>query len=145
MTASTTALQRHSFFGGLTEEQIEKVFSMMTAETYPPDTCIIAEDTPNNKIYFILEGMVSVIKDNAVISELPEGSVFGEMEVMDIMPSSATIRTVTHVTVMSLSNTAMRQIYKDDLKSFAILLMNLARDISRRLRAANDKLSALLH
>jgi CRP-like cAMP-binding protein len=60
------------------------------------------------------------------------------MEVLDVMPAAATIKAVTSVTVMSISNKAFREIYKKDIKSFSLLLMNLARDLSRRLRVTNE-------
>jgi CRP-like cAMP-binding protein len=73
-----------------------------------------------------------------VIYDLSEGNTFGEMEVLDVMPCAATIKAVTDVTVITISNISLREIYKIDMKSFSLLLMNLARDLSRRLRVANE-------
>ena len=131
-------LQKYSFFGGLDEEQIEKIIPLMVQETYNPDDVILAEETANDKILFIVEGRVSVIRKGTVIYDLAEGNTFGEMEVLDIMPSAAAIRAVSNVTVMSISNKSLREIYNNDIKIFVQLLMNLARDISRRLRVANE-------
>jgi CRP-like cAMP-binding protein len=131
-------LVKHSFFGGLFEEQIEKIVPMMAYETYNPGDIIIAEGTPNDRILFIGEGRVSVVRKDKIIYDLAEGNTFGEMEVLDIMPSAATIKAVNNVTVMSMTNRTIREIYKTDIKIFTQLLMNLARDLSRRLRVAND-------
>ncbi|MDR0582795.1 MAG: cyclic nucleotide-binding domain-containing protein [Treponema sp.] len=133
-------LQRYSLFGGLLEEQIEQIIPLMEQETYGPDVDIIVEGTPNDKIRFITEGRVSIWKGDTFIWELPEGSVFGEMEVLDVMPSAATVRSVTNVTAMSISNKSLRKIYKNDIKTFSLLVMNLARDMSRRLRVADEKM-----
>jgi len=131
-------LQKHSLFGGLLEEQIEMIIPLMEEENYSPGDIIIVEGNPNDRILFMLEGRVSIIKGGTVIYDLAEGNTFGEMEVLDVMPCAATIKAVTNVTVMSISNKTLREIYKNDIKSFALLLMNLARDISRRLRVANE-------
>jgi len=131
-------LQKYSLFGGLLEDQIEKIIPLMEQENYTPGNVIIAEGSPNNKILFIIEGRVSIIKGDTVIYDLAEGNTFGEMEVLDVMPCAATIKAVTDVTVMSISNIALREIYKNDIKSYSLLLMNLARDVSRRLRVANE-------
>jgi hypothetical protein len=40
---------------------------------------------------------------------------------------------------MSISNKSLREIYKIDLKSFSLIIMNLARDLSRRLRRMNER------
>jgi CRP-like cAMP-binding protein len=133
-------LQRYSFFGGLLEEQIEKILPLMEVESYGPDVDIIVEGTPNDKIRFITEGRVAIWKGSTFIQEMPEGNTFGEMEVLDVMPSAATARSVTSVKALSLSNRSLRQIYHSDVKTFSLLLMNLARDLSRRLRHLDDML-----
>jgi CRP-like cAMP-binding protein len=137
---NSQTLQRYSLFGGLMKEQIDKIIPLMELETYGPNVDIIEEGTPNNKIRFITEGRVAIWKGRTFIWELQEGSTFGEMEVLDVMPSAATARSVTGVSVMSISNKSLRQIYRSDAKAFSLLLMNLARDLSRRLRLADDKL-----
>ena len=132
------ALQRDSLFGGLMEEQIEQIIPLLQLENYEPDVDIIVEGDPNDKIRFITEGKVAVWKGKTFIWALPEGSTFGEMEVLDVMPAAATIRSVTKVSALSISNKALRKIYKNDIKSFSLLMMNLARDLSRRLRIADE-------
>jgi CRP-like cAMP-binding protein len=131
-------LQKYSLFGGILEEQINKFIPLMAEEKYSPGDAIIVEGIPNDRILFIVEGRVSIIKGETVIYDLDEGNTFGEMEVLDIMPCAATIKAVTDVTVLSISNASLREIYRNDLKSYTLLLMNLARDLSRRLRVAND-------
>jgi CRP-like cAMP-binding protein len=135
---SSKVLQTYSLFGGLLEEQIEAIIPLLVQEKYNTGDIIIAEESPNDKIHFIIEGRVSVIRGETIIYDLAEGNTFGEMEVLDVMPAAATIKAVTDVTTMSISNTSLREVYKNDLKSFSLLIMNLARDLSRRLRIANE-------
>jgi CRP-like cAMP-binding protein len=133
--------QKYSLFGGLLTEQIESIIPLMVQEKYTAGEIIIAEGTPNDRIHFILEGKASAIKGGMVIYDFDEGSTFGEMEVLDVMPAAATIKAITDVTILSISNMGFRKIYKNDIKSFTLMLMNLARDLSRRLRIANDKIT----
>ena len=135
---SAKMLQKYSLFGGLTEEQIEQIIPLMEDEHYSPDDVILLEGTPNDKILFMIEGRVSIIKGKTIIYDLAEGNTFGEMEVLDVMPCAATVKAVTDVNVISISNKSFHEIYKNDIKSFSLLLMNLARDVSRRLRVANE-------
>ena len=131
-------LMKYSLFGGLVEEQLDKIIPLLGQETYMPDDTIIVEGALNDNILFILEGRVSILKGGKLIYDLTEGSTFGEMEVLDVMPSAATIKAVTKVEVISISNISLREIYRIDIKGFSLLLMNLARDLSRRLRIANE-------
>jgi CRP-like cAMP-binding protein len=135
-------LQKYSLFGGLLEEQIETIMPLMEKENYAPNEMIITEGTPNDKIFFLIEGQVAVTKGDVMLSRFGEGEAFGEMEVLDVMPSVASIKAISHVTVMSISNKALRDIYKIDVKIFSLIIMNLARDLSRRLRKMDEKLAS---
>lgn len=135
-------LQRYSLFGGLLSEQIQQILPHMDSESWKAGEKIIIEGTPNDKIRFILEGRVVVEKNNITLYEFGEGNTFGEMEVLDVMPSAATIKTITETKVLSISNKGLREIYKADIHSFSLIIMNLARDLSRRLRLMDDKVTA---
>ena len=135
-------LQKYSLFGGLIDEQIESILPFMSQEIFNPDEVIIAEGKPNDKIYFLIEGQVAVTKTGIELSRFSEGEAFGEMEVLDVMPAIASIKSLTQVTTMSISNKALREIYKKDVKMFSLMIMNLARDLSRRLRKMDEKFAA---
>ncbi len=132
------ALQRYSLFGGVTPEQIEKIKPLLGVERFEAGECPQVEGQPNDKIYFILSGEVDIVKQGVVIARLKEGETFGEMELLDIMPSIATVRTVTTLEVVTISNRALYEISKLDLKTFSMIIMNLARDLSRRLRRMDE-------
>jgi CRP-like cAMP-binding protein len=134
-----SALRHYSLFGGLLEEQIHAIIPLMEQETYEAGDAIITEGCPNDKIRFIVEGNVTAIKEGITLYHFKEGDTFGEMEVLDVMPSAATIKALMPTQVMSISNRNLHQIYKNDIKAFALIIMNLARDISRRLRNMDEK------
>jgi CRP-like cAMP-binding protein len=132
-------LQKYSLFGGLMEDQIKQILPLMERESYKSGDNIIVEGEPNDRIRFILEGQVAVVKHGVELSEIAEGNTVGEMEVLDVMPSAATIKALSDTQVISISNKGLRDIYKVDIHSFSLIIMNLARDLSRRLRHMNDK------
>jgi CRP-like cAMP-binding protein len=136
-------LKKYSLFGGLMDDQIREILPLMEKETYKPDDEIITEGTPNDKIRFILEGRVEIEKVGVTILEYGEGETFGEMEVLDVMPSAATIKALTGTTVLSISNKGLHEIYKRNITAFSILIMNLARGLSRNIRHMNDLLVEL--
>jgi len=129
-----SVLSNYSLFDGLEEDQIQSILPLMEQEVYEAGTDIIVEGTHVGKIRFIIDGRVAVVKNGIVLVELEEGAVFGEMEVVDIEPAEATVKALATTTVMTLSIDALGEIYDTDLKIYSFLLMNLARDISRRLR-----------
>ena len=135
----SSELLRYSLFDGLEKEQIDSILSLMEFEAFEADTDIVEEGSSNSKIHFILDGFVMVIKDGVKLMGLGEGGVFGEMEVLEILPVEATIRTVTATKVMTLSIDALGEIFETDLKTYSFILMNLARDIARRFRLLNTR------
>ncbi|MDR0503907.1 MAG: cyclic nucleotide-binding domain-containing protein [Treponema sp.] len=137
-----SVLQKYSLFGGLMEEQIKSIIPLMSEEHYNSDEIIIPEGKANDKIFFLIEGQVEVSKTDIFLSRFSEGEAFGEMEVLDVMPAVATIKSITPVTLLSISNKTLREIYKLDVKIFSLIIMNLARDLSRRLRRMDEKFAS---
>jgi CRP-like cAMP-binding protein len=135
----SSILGNYSLFDGLEKEQIDSILHLMEHEVFDAGTDIIVEGTLSNKLRVILEGQVAVVKNGIILQEFSEGDVFGEMEVLDVGPVEATIKTITPTSVITLSVDALGEIYESDLNIYAFLLMNLARDLSRRLRRMNSK------
>lgn len=119
-------------------EQIDGILPLMMHETYAAGQNIITEGEPNDQIRFIISGRAEVLKNALVLAECQTGDIVGEMEVLDMLPSAATVRAISPVEIVSLSNTTLHEIYKGDIKVFAIIVMNLARDLARRLHRADE-------
>ena len=135
----SSVLGRYPLFDGLEKEQIERILPLMDHEVFEAGTDIIVEGSLSNKLRFILEGNVAVVKNGVILTELKEGDVFGEMEVLDVGPVEATVKTLVSTSVIALSIDALGDIYESDLEIYSFLLMNLARDLSRRLRRMDNK------
>jgi CRP-like cAMP-binding protein len=94
---------------------------------------------------FVLEaGKVAVLKSwhgqEYLLRTLKEGDCFGEMAVMDITPRSASVCAVEDCTAIRLSAANLYQVYAQDLKQFALIQMNMGREVCRRLREADNRL-----
>jgi CRP-like cAMP-binding protein len=140
------ALSRNPLFGGITPDEIENIRPMFEEHSYPPGVDIIREGETNTSIFFILEGEVEITKKagpdaEKVLARFGEGETFGEMEFLDVQPCAASVRTLSKTTVMSLTNAKLYQVCCANVKTFAILVMNLARELSRRLRRMDDIMS----
>ena len=135
----SSVLGQYSLFDGLEQEQINSILPLMEQESYEAGKEIMAEGGHNDKLRFILEGRVAVKKGGVILSEFDKGSVFGEMEVLEVLPVEATIKTLAPTKVLTLSIDALGEIYETDLKTYSFIIMNLARDLSRRLRRMNAK------
>ncbi len=135
-----SALQKYSLFGGLLPEEIDRLRPFMEGTAFAPGDAIIREGEPNGRIHFVLEGRVEVTKRDRSLLEIGEGETFGEVELLDVQPAVASIKALVPTRVASISNRSLHDIYKADPRVFAMLIMNLARDLARRLRRMDETL-----
>ena len=134
----SSSLRRYSLFDGLEQEQIESILPLMNYEIYEAGVEIIVEGSHNGKIFFILEGQVVAFKGGITLEVMDPGAFFGEMEVLEVLPAAATVKAKTSTSLMVLTLDALGEIYETDLKAYSFIIMNLARDISRRLRRLDN-------
>jgi len=135
-------LQSHCLFGGLSEDDLKLVKPLLKEYHYEKQEIIVEEGGQGDRVYFICEGSVEILKkvklSNGIvvqrIATLGVGDTFGEMELLDVQPSIATVRTLEPTYVLTLSNMDLYRVSKINLKAYTMIILNLARAISRRLR-----------
>lgn len=132
------SFSKYSLFGGLKTEDLAKISHLFGFAAYAAGEEIIREGSRNDTIYFIRSGRAAVSRRGVPILELRAGDTFGEMEVLDVMPAVASIGAAEEVQVATISNRALHEIYRLDPKIFSLFMMNLARDLSRRLRRMDE-------
>ena len=135
-------LQSHCLFGGLSEEDLAIIKPLTNEEKFDKDEVIVEEGGKGDRVYFICEGSVEILKKVKLstgtvvqrIATLEVGDTFGEMELLDVQPCIATVRALEPTYVLTLSNMSLYRISKMNLKAYTMIILNLARAISRRLR-----------
>jgi CRP-like cAMP-binding protein len=77
----------------------------------------------------------------ARVAMLGPGDWFGEMSILDVQPRSASVRTLAPARLLRIRATDLDALYRHDLKAYAIIVLNIARELSRRLRVADGLLA----
>ncbi|MGL1902012.1 MAG: cyclic nucleotide-binding domain-containing protein [Fibrobacterales bacterium] len=139
-----TNLKNYSLFGGLRVDQMEIILNVLTEKSFEPGHDIVTQGERSERVYMIIEGSVSVYVDGEKIAVLHEGESFGEMHLIDIMPRSATITADTDVTTVSICNKDIISVKQSSIDTYLMMIMNCARNISRRLRTTNKAYAALI-
>ena len=138
------ALQAMPIFGGIRKDILEFLLGASDVLSVPKDKYFFREKDQAEAIYVLETGEVAVLKlwngQQHVLRHLQRGDCFGEMALIDLFPRSASIRAVTPCTAIQLSTASFQKIYEMDLEQFAIIQMNIGREISRRLRVADEQL-----
>ena len=138
------ALQAMPIFGGIREDILEYLLGASEVLSVPKDHYFFRENDRAEALYVLEAGEVAVLKlwdgRQNVLRNLQQGDCFGEMALMDLFPRSASIRAVTPCTAIQLSTASFQKIYEMDLEQFALIQMNIGREVSRRLRVADEQL-----
>jgi len=79
-------------------------------ECFQPGETVFAGGDFGDKVYFVVEGEVAVLRDGKPIATLKKGDVVGEAALLSNAPRNATLRAETAVTVVSVSRKAFEEI-----------------------------------
>ena len=145
-SVSNEFLCTHSLFGGLTSNELESLRPYLDEKLYQRGEYLLTQNEPNNRVFFIVSGEVAIQKHSTsdqtehTLAVMGEGDSFGEMELIDIQPCAASAVALKPTKVITLTNGDLYQLSKVHLKTYTMIIMNLAREISRRLRTADEKL-----
>jgi len=141
-------LQGIAIFGGLIGDALERVASRLTERRVTAGEVVFREGEPGREMCVVRAGTVEVYSTTGAVETrlalLHAGACFGEMSLIDIQPRSAAVRASEPSTIWSLTHADLAALWKSDPQSFTMIVMNIAREISRRLRRA-DRLIATVH
>lgn len=140
-------LKKIPIFGGFDDEQMYKIFSVLEDVRYDKGKHIFKQGDPPTHIYIILKGRVRFIKErkeqgeeDQIIYEFGEGRCIGEDSVIGIHPHTLTAMAVENVELAMISKKALLDIFETDKDLFAHLILNISREISRRLKMTDNLL-----
>jgi CRP-like cAMP-binding protein len=143
--AAIDVLRKVPLFHGLPEGDLQSFADLARERSYPKGSVIVFEDDPGDALYLVAAGQVKVVliaEDGreVILSVLGEGSFFGEMAVIDEEPRSA------HVIAMEDSNLLVirREDFHARLRQMPEVAIALLKEISRRLRRADEKIGSLV-
>ena len=136
------ALRRYSLFGGILEPELARIAKRLRLLRFAAGEPLIREGDHGHAIYLVVSGRVEAIKlcpdgGSRRLSELGPGATVGEMELIDLQPRSCSVVALEPVEALSIDRADLLALKRENVDTFAILALNLARDLSRRLRQMN--------
>jgi len=134
-------------FAGLDEKALE-IFLEHASRIVVPDGGVIAREGETNRCMYLTEaGSVRIIKnfdapDSVTLATLGPGEFFGEMCILETLPRSATAQAAGPAKVVSVDSMAFYHLYQKIPAQHSVLILNIARDLSRRLRHLDEVFAA---
>ena len=142
--AQITLLQNMPVFGGLKLETLEFVFARSEPVAVAEGNYFFRQGERGDCLFVIQSGSILVEKHwqgtEVEVGRLEKGDCFGEMALIDLQGRSASVRATSDCTTVKISRPVLGQLYQHDLEQYAIIMMNMGREVSRRLRLLHEKL-----
>ncbi|MCZ8139583.1 MAG: Crp/Fnr family transcriptional regulator [Armatimonadota bacterium] len=134
----TADLLRQPIFRDMTAEQVGILLDLSDERIYRDRDPVIRITETNPDLFIVAEGGVEVrTATGDVLATMGQGSVFGEVSIVDEMPASATVLSQGMTRLNVIHRKTLHALLDGDPKMKAQLMENLARILAGRLRAMN--------
>jgi len=133
-------MENITIFNGLSKTVIKKLKEKLEQKIYKEREIICNEGDFTSEFYLIRSGTVDIIKMEAKIAELKAGSSFGEMSLIDEEARDATVIAKEITRVFVLKKEDLEELHKEDVESYIIIMKNISRDLTDKLRVINARL-----
>jgi CRP/FNR family cyclic AMP-dependent transcriptional regulator len=144
---SAATLRDIGLFGALNDEVLDRLAGMLKTVRVAPGDCVFREgDGAAREMFVVIDGEMEVSKRSrrgrdTRIAILGPNDFFGEMSMIDMQTRSATVRALAPSRLLKVTSEDMDALYRADLKSYTLVVLNIARDLSRRLRVTDGILA----
>jgi CRP-like cAMP-binding protein len=139
-------LSQLRLFGGVTEAQLGTIFRRLELWVAPAGATVFRKGDEPLHIYVVKNGRIDlqITESDVVIRkhELQVGECFGEASLLSMHKHTATAIAAADSEIIVLSRRALIDLRHEDLELFALLMMNLARELARRLYLTDQMLLA---
>ena len=88
-------LSRIPLFRGLSEAFIEEVALSLRPDVYVPGEHVFRQGAPGDRMYFVIEGRLRVLRADEEIGSLGDGDFFGEVALFTSQPRNASVQAAT--------------------------------------------------
>lgn len=144
-----TRLSELALFSSIDESTLKMLAERLRVVRFASGDHIFEEGDSGRAMYVVLEGCVTMTKrsrsgDAAAIVSAEVGDWFGEMSLLDVMARPVTAQAEGPCSLLTMCPTDLNAVYRTNLKMYALLVMNMARQLSRKLRGVELSLACAL-
>jgi CRP/FNR family transcriptional regulator, cyclic AMP receptor protein len=136
------------FFGGLSDASLDLLIATLVERRFETGATVVTEGETGHSLYIVQSGALGVNKLRASgrairITGLGPGDFFGEMTLLEAQNRSATVIAESPAVLHELAARSLYGFYKADVHAYAMVMQNINRELSRRLRRAINRIAEL--
>lgn len=138
-------LKSNDLFKGLSDDDVNQIAEICEKNVFKAGSIIFKEQSKGTGMYILVKGKVDIqmsmgIDDEpATVHVIKEGEVFGELSLVDKAPRSATARAGIESIAFVLEANRFEELNQKNSCIGFIVMRNIARIVSSRLRKTNIK------
>lgn len=136
-------LQSMPFFGAINETSVALILSLSDTLHMEQGGYFFHQGERGDSLYLLEQGETVIFKKSDsqeyILRHASAGECFGELALIDFTPRSASVRALQDCTAIKIPSSALHSLYQQDPEQFLLIQMNIAREVSRRLRAADER------
>ena len=110
-----------------------------------PDSVVIKQGEPQNSLFLVISGLLHVQNERdgrtTLLGRLRAGDVIGEINIFDPAEASATVTAVEFSQLWRINKEMLEDFLSESPVTAANLLIRICTQLSKRLRATNEKVS----
>ncbi|MEO5697903.1 MAG: cyclic nucleotide-binding domain-containing protein [Burkholderiaceae bacterium] len=142
LRARLDLLQQMPVFGAIREDALQSLLERAGTMQIAAGDFFFREQDQASSMFVLEVGQVAVAKGwqgrDFLLNRLHAGDCFGEMALMDLQPRSASVRAEADCRAIEFGTGDLLRLFERDVEQFALVQMNLGREVCRRLRATDD-------
>jgi CRP/FNR family transcriptional regulator, cyclic AMP receptor protein len=143
-TTQLELLQSMPIFGAIRSDALQFLLEQAHEVMVRAGEFFFRENDQATSMFVLESGRAVVIKGwqghDTELHRLGAGDCFGEMALMDLFPRSASVFAIEDCRAIELSAADLLRLFERDAEQFALIQMNIGREVCRRLRATDERL-----
>ncbi len=138
-------LKKTYLCAGLSDEEIKQIAELAEVKIYLAGEMLIRLGEKSSDLFLIMDGYVNVVTQSGEkVAEAKAGSVLGEIALLDDQPRSADAVCAGQSKIARFPAKEFRGLLNKNRSTGFVVLANLGRVMSQRLRASTDRIDHLM-
>lgn len=137
-------LARIGLFGGMPQSALQHFATELALLQLDDGDVLFREGDSGRELYVVLSGKMDIVRHRrgapVKVGQVEAGQWFGEGCVLAVQPRSATVSANGSAELLTIGASNLNALYRRDVKAYSLLVLNMARDLGRQLRAIRDEM-----
>jgi CRP-like cAMP-binding protein len=134
------------FFGGLEEAALDRVIAMLKDRKFPETASVFQEGEQGRSMFIVQTGELLKYQSGesgrlVKLTRFKPGDFFGETSLIAMEPRAFTVVAESESHLLELTNMDLYKLYQEDVQSYVMVLQNINRELCRRLRWADNRIT----